>query len=158
MVKTSKTKGEKKEFKANGSKIRTALEWLIANCEDYKDIKINEANLAQYPSDTNIELPSVDETEDENDKKSKTAINTIPEQTNNEKHPFENEDENLNIAYEEYVESLGDIPKATHTVNENIATDTIDNYIKRAVEELQIGNENSEPEKVPWPEQGEEQV
>ena len=56
------------------------------------------------------------------------------------------------------MESLGDIPKATHTVNENIATDTIDNYIKRAVEELQIGNENSEPEKVPWPEQGEEQV
>ena len=56
------------------------------------------------------------------------------------------------------MESLGDIPKATNTVNENIATDTIDNYVKRAVEELQIGNGNSEPEKVPWPEQGEEPV
>ena len=46
LIKTSKTKGDKKEFKASGSKIRAALEWLIAHCEDYKDIKINEANLA----------------------------------------------------------------------------------------------------------------
>ena len=157
LIKTSKTKGDKKEFKASGSKIRAALEWLIAHCEDYKDIKINEANLAQYPSDTNIELPSVDEAVDESDKKSKTA-NVVSEPTNNEKHPFENEDEDLNIAYENYVESLGDIPKATHTVNENIATDTIDNYVKKAVEELQIGNDNSEPEKMPWPEQGDEPV
>ena len=59
-----------------------------------------------------------------------------PEQTNNEKHPFENEDEDLNMAYEEYVESLGDIPKPTHTVNENIARDTIDNMVKKAIEEL----------------------
>ena len=78
MIKTSKTKGDKKEFKANGSKIRAALEWLIAHCEDYKDIKINEANLAQHPTDSNIELPSVDDAEDENDKNSITA-----KQTNN---------------------------------------------------------------------------
>ena len=77
-IKTSKTRGDKKEFKASGSKIRVALEWLIAHCEDYKDIKINEANLAQHPTDSNIELPSVDDAEDENDKNSITA-----KQTNN---------------------------------------------------------------------------
>ena len=53
---------------------------------------------------------------------------------------------------------MGDIPKPTHTVNENIATDTIDNMVKKAIEELQVGNEKSELEKMPWPEQGEEPV
>ena len=78
LIKPSKTKGEKKEFKANGTKIRTALEWLIAHCEDYRDIKINEENLAQYPSDTgDIELPSVDEAVDEKDKKSQAANEPI---------------------------------------------------------------------------------
>ena len=56
------------------------------------------------------------------------------------------------------MESLGDIPKPSHTVNENIAKDTVENYIKKAVEDLQVGNDKSEPEKVPWPEQGEEPV
>ena len=119
---------------------------------------INEENLAQYPSDSEIELPTVDEAVDENDKKSKTANNTIPDQSNNEKHQFENEDEDLNMAYEVYVESLGDITKPTHTVNENIATYTIDNLVKKAIEELQVGDDKSEPEKVPWPEQGDEPV
>ena len=107
------------------------MEWWITQCKDYKDIKINEANLAQYPSDTNIKLPSVDEAADENDKKSKTA-NAIPKPTNREKHPFENEDEDLNLPYKKYVESLRDIPEAIHTVNENIATDTIENYVKKS--------------------------
>ena len=50
---------------SDGTKIRTALEWLIAHCEDYRDIKINEENLAQYPSGTGeIELPFVDEAVD----------------------------------------------------------------------------------------------
>ena len=57
LVKTSK--GKTKEFKANGDKIRAALEWLIANCEDYRDIIIDEKNLAQYPSDADIELLSM---------------------------------------------------------------------------------------------------
>ena len=147
LIKTSK--GKTKEFKANGAKIRAALEWLIANCEDYRDITINEENLAHYTSDGDIELPTVDEVVDENNKKSKTTNDKKTEQTNNEKHPFENEDEDLNMAYEEYVESLGDIPKPTHTVNENIATDTIDNMVKKAIEELQVGNDKSEPEKMP---------
>ena len=47
------------------------------------------------------------------------------------------------------MESLGDIPKPTHTVNENIATDTVDNYVKKAIEDLKVGNDQSEPEKVP---------
>ena len=45
-----------------------------------------------------------------------------------------------------------------HTVNENNATDTIDNYVKKAIEELQVGKDNSEPEKIPWPEQDDEPV
>ena len=45
----------------------------MADCEDYRDIKINEENLAQYPSDSgDIELPFVDEADDEKDKSSKT--------------------------------------------------------------------------------------
>ena len=149
LIKTSK--GKKKEFKANATKIRAALVGLIADSDDYRDIKIDEENLAQYDAD--IELPTVEEAADE-----KAVNDTISEQTNSERHPFENEDEILNMAYEEYVESLGDIPKATHTVNENIATDTIDNYVKKAIEELQVGNDEADPEKIPWPEQGEEPV
>ena len=125
-------------FVCSGIVSFAVLEWLIANCEDYRDITINEENLARYASDGDIELPTVDEAKDEKEKKSKTTNDIIPEQTNNEKHPFENEDEDLNMAYEEYVESLGDIPKPTNTVNENIATDTIDNYVKKAIEELQV--------------------
>ena len=30
--------------------------------------------------------------------------------------------------------------------------------VKKAIEELQVGNDKSEPEKMPWPEQGEEPV
>ena len=157
LIKSSKNKDEKKQFKANGSKIRAALEWLIANCDDYKEIKISEENLAQYPSDTNIDLPSVEEAEEETDKKSKNVDNTS-EQTNYEKHPFENDDEDLLKAYEEHLESLGDIPKPTHAVNENIATDTIDNNVKQAIENLLVDNDQYEPEKIPWPEQGEEPV
>ena len=129
----------------------------MANCDDYKAIKISEENLAQYPSDDNIELPSIVEAEEETNKKSKNVDNTS-EQTNYEKHPFENDDEDLIKAYEEYLESLGDIPKPTHTVNENIATDTIDNNVKKAIEDLLVGNDQSEPEKIPWPKQGEEPV
>ena len=128
LIKSSKNKDEVKEFKANGSKIRAALEWLIANCEDYKEIKINEENLAQYPSDSNIQLPSVEEAKEEIGQKSKDVDFTTTGQTNNEKHPFENDDEDLIKAYEEHMESLGDIPRPTHTVNENMATDTVDNY------------------------------
>ena len=158
MIKSSKNKDEVKEFKANGSKIRAALEWLIANCEDYKEITINEENLAQYPSDSNIELPSVEEVEEETGKKSKYVDINTTQQTNNEKHPFENDDEDFIKAYEEHIESLGDIPKPTHTVNENIATNTIDNCVKKAIEDLKVDNDQSEPEKIPWPEQGEEPV
>ena len=31
-------------------------------------------------------------------------------------------------------------------------------YVKKAIEDLEVGNDQSEPEKVPWPEQGEEPV
>ena len=156
LIKTSK--GKMKEFKANGAKIRAALEWLIAHCEDYRDIKISEENLAQYSSNAEIELPTVNEAVDETDKKSKRANDTITEQTNAEKHPFENEDEDLNMAYEEYQESLDNISKPSHTVNNNIATETIDNNVKKAIEELQVGNEESKPDKMSWPEQGDEPV
>ena len=96
------SKGKMREFKANVAEIAAALEWLITHSEDYRDIKISEENLSQYPSNGKIELPTVNEAVDETDKKSKTVNDTITEGTNTEKHPFENDDENLNKAYEEY--------------------------------------------------------
>ena len=96
------SKGKMREFKANVAEIAAALEWLITHTEDYRDIKISEENLSQYPSNGKIELPTVNEAVDETDKKSKTVNDTITEGTNTEKHPFENDDENLNKAYEEY--------------------------------------------------------
>ena len=51
------------------------MEWLIRFSDDYRDIKINEKNLAQYPSDADIELSTVDEAVEENDKKSKNNDN-----------------------------------------------------------------------------------
>ena len=58
------------------------------------------------------------------------------------------------LLFEEYEEQQGDVPKPSHAVNENIANDTIDNYVKKAIEDLQVGNDTSDPEeKLPWPEQ-----
>ena len=74
-----------------------------------------------------------------------------------EKSPFDNDDEDLVLAFEEFVEKQGDMPNPTHTVNENIANDTIDNYVKKAVEELQVGDDPSDAaEKLPWPEQADD--
>ncbi len=62
LVKESKNSSKKKEYKVNGTKIRKSLEWLIANHPDYKNTKINEENLKQYPSETaDIELPTISE-------------------------------------------------------------------------------------------------
>ena len=77
---------------------------------------------------------------------------------NSEKNPFDNDDEEMLLAYEEYEQRQGDIPKPTHAVNENIARDTIDDYVKKAVENIQVGDETSEPEKMSWPEQDDEPV
>ncbi len=45
------------------------------------------------------------------------------------------------------------MPKPRHTVNGNIANDTVDNYVKKAIEDLQVGDDPSESaEKFPWPE------
>ena len=44
------------------------------------------------------------------------------------------------------------------SVNQLEKTKPIDNNVKKAIEELQVGNEKPEPEKVPWPEQGDEPV
>ena len=49
LMRESKVTGKKREFKANGSHTREALEWLIKNCPDYREIQIDENNLAQYP-------------------------------------------------------------------------------------------------------------
>ena len=67
LVKESRNSAKKREYKVSGTKIRIALEWLIASNPDYKEIKINEENLAQYPSDTNdIKLPTYsDENQEE---------------------------------------------------------------------------------------------
>ena len=60
LVKPSKNSSQEKEYKVNGTKIRIALEWLIANCPDYKHIKIDEEALKEYPVDTDhIQLPTV---------------------------------------------------------------------------------------------------
>ena len=118
----------------------------------------SQENLAQYPSDTgNIELPSHPENQEDNLQEQEENFEETPEEGTDEKSPFENEDEELLQAFEEYEEKQGDLPKPRHTLNENIATDTIDNYVKRAVEELQVGNNSSNPEKVPWPEQLDEE-
>ena len=77
---------------------------------------------------------------------------------NSEKNPFDNDDEEMLLAYEEYEQRQGDIPKPTHAVNENIARDTIDDYVKKAVENIQVGENSPDSEKVSWPEQDDEPV
>ena len=56
--------------------IRAALEWLIQNCPEYKEIQIDEDNLAQYPSDCgNIDFQTLDEeVEDGGKKKDKDCV------------------------------------------------------------------------------------
>ena len=60
----------------------------------------------------------------------RTLVNPVYEKSeqmtedNSEKSPFDNDDEEMLLAYEEYEEKQGDIPKPTHAVNENIARDT----------------------------------
>ena len=51
-------------------------------------------------------------------------------ENNSEKNLFENDDEEMILAYEEYEERQGDILKPTHIVNENIARYTIENYVR----------------------------
>ena len=73
LMKESKVTGKKREFIANGSRIRAALEWLIKNCPDYKDIKIDEENLAQYPSNGGkIDIQTFEEKDNENTEDQKT--------------------------------------------------------------------------------------
>ena len=163
LMRESKVTGKKREFKANGSIIRTALNWLIKNCPDYKEIEIDEENLSKYPSEGgNIDIPTYeDEAVEENgqsvDGNRKEKPKQKPEE-NTEKSPFDNEDEEMLLAYEEYEEKQGDVPKPSHAVNENIAQDTIDNYVKKAIEEIQVGKDSSEPDKISWPEQDDEPV
>ena len=171
MVQESKITGKKREFKVSGSKIKQALEWLIANCPDYHGIKINEENLAQYPSDTgDIDFPSCSDevAQEKNDNlKEKSADvekeenttktdNKNIEETSDGLSPFDNDDVELMEAYEEHIENQGDIPKANRTVQENIVRETVDDYVRQAVEALKIGKEPTE--KIAWPEHGDEPV
>ena len=183
LVRESKITGKKREFKVNGTKIRKALEWLKKNCPDYKEVAIDEETLAQYPTETgNIEIPTFideelstkdqstnlnseeipesvpnqeEEINEKNEKKSKKVSEKVVEDYIEEESPFDNDDEDLREAYDEFVEEQGDIPKPTHTVIEITATETIDNLVNKFIEEVQVG---SEPEKVPWPETEDEPV
>ena len=175
LVRESKSTGKKREFKVSGTKIRQALEWLIENCPDYQHIKINEENLAQYPTETDdIDIPTCSKENAEpvvlNSEeapesgigeapkvktKEASVSETVEEAYADEKNPFDNEDEELLQVYEDHVDELGDIPKPTHTLIGNLATDTIENFVKKAIDELKVGDA---PEKVPWPEQDDEPV
>ena len=148
------------------------MEWLIANNPDYKHIKIDEEALKEYPVDTDhIQLPTVLEENDvvQDMPKEDGADHEIQKDKVKEKSVFDNDDldekssfdndyEDLLLAFEKYEEEQGDMPNPTHTVNENIANDTIDNYVKKAVEELQVGNDPPDStEKLPWPEQADDE-
>ena len=69
-MRESKVTGKKREFKANGSHIREAFEWLIKNCPDFKEIQIDEDTLAQSPLEGGkIDLQQLDDIEESEKKK-----------------------------------------------------------------------------------------
>ena len=145
LVKESRLSGKKREYKVSGTKIRRALEWLIKNCPDYKDITIDEDNLAEYPEETgDIDIPTCtdeDETQDAKEtskegdegKEKKSTIQPEIEDYVQEEAAFDNDSPELREAYEKYEEERGDIPKTTHIAMENIATDTVKNLTKKVL-------------------------
>ena len=77
-MRESKVTLKKREFKANGSHIREALEWLIKNCLDYREIQIDENNLATYPSEGgNINIQTIDEEIEEMERKKTENVKKI---------------------------------------------------------------------------------
>ncbi|MCH2545601.1 MAG: AAA family ATPase [Alphaproteobacteria bacterium] len=131
----SKSNKDDRKFSADGRKIRVALNWLIANNDDYKFIKINEKALAEYPSGGG-DLQGIQSLVDED------AINDAEIEA-----PLVVDDRELDKALDEQEINKKDMPTPNATVMEPLERETISNFIKKAAKEIKTSNATS----VPWP-------
>ncbi len=116
------------QFKANGTHILEAILWLKENNDDYKHIQINYDALKEYPSNGGDLQGILRVILDDDDSEETEKTNT----------PGMDDDENC-IHQATLEAKTRDLPRPDATVCTPLDKGLVDNYIKKAVETISIG-------------------